>query len=112
MGKDESFGKIKVMGTHIGNRAEYIHKYVVRGSTFILKREPDNVKDENAIQVFLSVRKGQHFLDLGYVPRARAAELAPLIDQGLELKPTFRIKIIDEKTGALVALYLNLTKVS
>ena len=108
----ESFGKIKVMGTHIGERAQYIHKYVVRGSHFVLEREPDNEKDSNAILIKLAVRKGQHLLVLGYVPRARAAELAPLRDQGAEFKPTFRIKILNEKTGGLVALYLNVVRMN
>ncbi len=110
--KDESFGKIKVMGTHIGDRAEHIHKYVVRGSHFVLEREPDNEKDRNAILVKLAVRKGRHLLVLGYVPKARAAELAPLMDQGAEFKPTFRIKILNDKTGGLVALYLNLVRMN
>jgi len=106
-----TFDKFKVMGTHIGKRAEHIHKYVVRGSSFVLKREPENEYDKNAVQVFLAVRKGQYFLDLGYVPRRKAEELAPLMDDGVEFKASFRIKIINEKTGGLVALYLNLVKV-
>lgn len=108
----ESFDKFKVMGTHIGKRAEHIHRYVVRGSKFVLEREPTNEYDENAIRVLLSVRKGAHLLDLGYVPRQRAAEIAPLMDAGGEFEATFRTKIISRKTGGLIGLYLNLEKLN
>ncbi len=106
----ESYGKIKVMGIHVGKRRQHIHKYVLRWSKFVLTRDPDNKFDANAILIELLVRNGQHKLDLGYVPRETAEQIAPLIDAGAEFKATFRIKIMNEKNGELIALYLNLKR--
>jgi hypothetical protein len=73
-----------------------------------LEREPDNEHDSNAIKVNLPVRRGAHILHLGYVPKELAAKIAPLMDLGQKFEATFRTKIINEKTGALIDLYLNL----
>ncbi len=49
------------------------HQY---GLPLILKREPENKYDKNAVGVYFGQRQ------LGYIPRGIAAELAPLIDAG------------------------------
>lgn len=110
--ENEFHSKIKVMGIHVDKRRENIQKYVKNGSKFILTREPDNQFDANAILIELPVRNGQHKLDLGYVPRETAAEIAPLIDSGADFKLTFRTKIISEKSGKLIDLWLNLIRVN
>jgi len=101
-------GKFKVSGTHIGKRSQYISKYVLWGSKFKLEREPDNKHDENAIKVLLSVKKGKYFLDIGYLPKDLAKEMAFFMDKGIKLSASFRVKISNEKTGKFIALYLNL----
>ena len=108
--KKESFGKIKVMGIHVNDRREKIDKYVHFGSKFILTRERENQFDQNAILIELFCKNGKSKIDLGYVPREKAAEIAPLIDSGVNIKATFRTKIINEKTGKFIDLYLNLTQ--
>jgi hypothetical protein len=108
----EYIDKFKVMGIHIGKRREYISKYVLNNSKFVLTREPQNEYDENAILINLPVRNGKHFLDLGYMPRELAAEIAPQIDSGIEFKTTFRTKITSDKTGKLIHLYLNLIRMN
>lgn len=108
----EFIDKFKVMGIHIGRRRECISKYVSRGSNFILTREPQNEYDENAILINLPVRNNQYAIDLGYMPRELSAEIAPLIDSGIEFKTTFRTKITNEKTGKLIHLYLNLIRMN
>ena len=53
------------------------------GDELILKREPENAFDENAIQVFAAIDKGvetQRIL-LGYIAREFAAEWAPVFDE-------------------------------
>jgi HIRAN domain len=116
--KGEFIEKFKVMGTFLKDRQgrkfreERICKYVKFGSQMVLTREPDNPKDENAILVNLPVRGGAHMLDLGYVPKELAAQIAPRMDAGEQFKATFRIKIINEKTGGFIALWLNLIRVS
>lgn len=46
-----------------------------------LRREPDNIHDENAIAVFC-LEKPWRNAQFGYVERAVASELAPRMDQG------------------------------
>lgn len=51
------------------------------GTPLILKREPSNPYDENAIEVYHEA-DGLPPQKLGYVPRGKAEILAPMIDQG------------------------------
>jgi hypothetical protein len=46
----------------------------------ILKREPTNKFDANAVAIYYGAKK------LGYVPKGFAKELAPQVDQGAEFK--------------------------
>jgi HIRAN domain len=114
--KGEFVEKFKVMGTFVRDnkgrkfREERICKYIKFGSKLVLTREPDNPKDPNAIMVNLPVRGGAHMLELGYVPKELAAQIAPRMDAGEQFRSTFRTKIINEKTGGFIALYLNLIK--
>lgn len=48
-----------------------------------LKREPRNVHDRNAIAVYAALRDNRVFF-IGYLPRAVAAVLAPLMDKNEE----------------------------
>lgn len=52
------------------------------GCPLLLRRQPDNQYDKNAILVLWGS------LALGHVPRGLAAELAPKMDAGLEVKAT------------------------
>lgn len=80
-------------------RLEWISKYVVYGSKFELKREPDNIYDENAIKVMHVMAKSGKKMMIGYVPKKVTADLAPLLDRGW--KPTVRFGrayIVEKKT--------------
>lgn len=83
----------KVVGWHVENRRNYINKYVCYASKFKLIREPLNEYDENAIGVHLLVRNGSHLLQIGYIPREKAAEIAPIMDAGTNLEGRFKYKI-------------------
>ena len=107
--KDEFLGKLKIMGDFVGKRQDHIRKYLKYGSKLHLLREPENEYDPNAILIQLSVRKGTHFLDLGYVPKEQAAIWAPMMDAGVKLKATFRTKVITDN-GKYIAIYLNMKK--
>lgn len=50
-----------------------------------LKREPHNVHDSNAVAVYAALRDNRVFF-IGYLPRAIASVLAPLMDKGKEPK--------------------------
>ena len=68
-------------------------EFVLRGTFFILCREPDNPFDKNAIAV---KARGKYML--GYIPRYVAESLAPLLDAGkVSRKATFVRKNVSEK---------------
>jgi hypothetical protein len=100
--------KFPVKGIFVDNRKRDIKKYVSRYSKFELEREPDNEYDPNAIKVLLPVRQGQFKLELGYIPKEMAARIAPEMDSGRKFSANFRTKILNDKTGDLIHLYLNL----
>lgn len=52
---------------------------LVEGDTVILEREPDNPRDANAVLVL-----GDDDCELGYLPREKAQDIAPLLDAGAE----------------------------
>ena len=108
--RGEFIEKTEVMGTFVGDRRKHIEKYVRWGSKFKLQREPHNEHDPNAILILLSVKKGQHFLELGYIEKDVAARIAPQMDAGENIGATFRAYIINKKTGKFIKLYLNLIK--
>lgn len=51
------------------------------GSRLVLRREPDNQYDPNAIEIYASRARNRS----GYVPKDRARRLAPLIDGGTDI---------------------------
>jgi hypothetical protein len=54
------------------------------GTVLIMKREPKNPYDKNAISIW----KGSTML--GYIPRGLAATLAPTLDAGVEASCSLR----------------------
>lgn len=95
-------------------RVDWIAKYVVRGSRFILEREPDNEADENAIKVLQVLSSTGKRIHLGYVPNSGtkriADEFAPLMDMGWMPKISFSMKYVDEATGECKGLRLSYPK--
>lgn len=82
--------------------AKELIKTIVHGDELTLERDPENEYDANAIRVLFDD------IFIGFVPRADAANLAPLMDSGTEpvcvcigsvgtLKPAFEIQIEDEE---------------
>lgn len=68
---------MKLSGVTFNNAQENIKRFGRKDiDSFAVVREPDNPNDRNAIRV----EAEGHFL--GYVPRAHAKELAPLMDSG------------------------------
>jgi hypothetical protein len=69
------------------DRQKYIRAYCKPGMPLILKREPDNPADSNAISVWIKARflgfDGE--VQIGYLSREVAEELAPVIDGGGEV---------------------------
>lgn len=76
-----------VAGTGFEGRDGRIKAYARPGMPVLLKREPDNPHDPNAIAVHLPVRKWYTLfrevpLQIGYIKRNRAASLAKHMDAG------------------------------
>lgn len=78
--------QIVLAGTGYDGRAPVIRQFAEVGAPVFLRRERANYHDPNAIAVDLEVsllwglwKPRRH---IGYVPRTRAARLAPKIDSG------------------------------
>lgn len=68
---------VKLTGVCFGDTQENIKKFGCRDiGTYALIREPDNPHDPNAIQVAIA------YWVMGYLPKATARLLAPLMDAG------------------------------
>lgn len=91
----------KVAGVSHDNEDESSRQYAIRkfckaGKPIILKREPKNKYDKNAISVWVQgkniFRNGE--FQIGYIPTVLSKELAPLMDAGEKL-----IAVVKEVTG-------------
>ena len=69
---------------HVGlfRKPEVINS-IIPGKRIVLRREPSNNHDPNAVQVFLDDNPNDQ---LGYIKRERAARLAPILDRGSQYK--------------------------
>jgi len=85
-----------IVGTGFRNsngipRAGLIRRYCRNGAKIILKREPTNPHDSNAIGVYLLARVAWVFkteVQIGYIDRTLAKRLAPIMDDGTEIAST------------------------
>lgn len=70
-------------GTTFARRQNYLAHLAVSGKHYSVRliREASNKKDSNAIKV-MAFTEDKKRLPVGYVPRALAAEIAPVMDQG------------------------------
>jgi hypothetical protein len=97
-------GDFMVMGARrSAERREGCQSLTV-GDTVSLEREPDNVHDGNAILVFT-----QDGMELGYVPREDAREMAPLLDAGAEVEATVK-KLLETAEGDVLPVVVSLLR--
>jgi len=78
-------------GTGFNNRAPIIRRYCHNGMKAVLKREPKNPHDSNAIAVFIEVPRlfgllGRSLRQIGYIKAATAKSLAKRMDEGLSIQ--------------------------
>ena len=81
----------KVSGVTHGKRQqalEHLTKYSPEDIRIFLQREANNAFDKNAIKVVASVR-GKGAYTVGYLPRALADFIAPLLDTGKLIKTAY-----------------------
>lgn len=74
-------------GTGYEGRAPRIRSFAHPGMPVELRREPDNPYDENAVAVYLLVKRWYTLfrpvaIQIGYLKRARAASLSRKLDEG------------------------------
>jgi len=77
----------KVAGVTFGNRQkaiEHLSRYNPQEIRISLRRERENAYDVNAIAVYASV-EGKGAYQMGYLPKALAAFIAPLMDTGKQV---------------------------
>lgn len=77
----------RAAGVTFGKRQGYLAhlcKHSIPDLRFTLKREPRNPHDPNAICVM--AHAGGKTMDVGYVPRELAAQVAPVMDNGTFVK--------------------------
>lgn len=80
-----------IAGTGFHNRASIIQRYCHDGLKAVLKREPDNPHDPNAIAVFIEVPRlfgllGRGLQQIGYIKASAAKGLAKRMDEGLVIE--------------------------
>jgi len=82
----------KVAGVTFGNRQkaiEHLSQYSAEQISITLVRERDNAHDSNAVAVY-AVVTGKGSYCIGYLPKALAAFVAPLMDTGKSVAGLFR----------------------
>ena len=93
----------KVAGVTYGKRQtaiEHLTHYRPQDIRISLYRDEHNAADKNAVAVIAAVR-GKGAYSIGYLPKAFAAFIAPLMDTGREVKS----RLAEIRGGQ--ALYLN-----
>lgn len=65
-------------------------KFLCINSPLVLKRQPGNAYDKNAVEVFFGTAK------LGYLPRRENKIIARMLDQGVEVKARI-VQVAPEK---------------
>ena len=93
----------KVAGVTYGKRQkaiEHLSRYAAEDVSIQLVRERDNEFDSNAVAVYATV-SGKGSYCMGYLPRALAAFVAPLMDAGKAVQSIYR------ETKGLYQPYMN-----
>ena len=91
-GKEAPMGRnVIIAGTGFHNRSSLIQRYCHNGLKAVLKREPDNPHDPNAIAVFIEVPRlfglyGRGLQQIGYIKASAAKGLAKQMDEGLAIQ--------------------------
>jgi len=95
----------KLVGVTFNNCQENIRQWGCSDiKAFPLIREPDNPHDPNAVRVSLFSKH-----DVGYLPRAIAQEIAPLMDSGRNFLAEF-VRINEWHTYETVGLTVRIVE--
>ena len=82
----------KVAGVTYGNRQKaiaHLTQYAPESISIRLEREQGNQYDRNAVAVYAAV-EGKGSYHMGYLPKALASFIAPLIDAGKAVQGAFK----------------------
>lgn len=81
--------RIRATGTTAGNiqeRLGFMKQFPINTMQAELVREPENPFDKNAIKIVIHLCSINRKTVIGYVPRGLAADLAAVIDAGIQAK--------------------------
>lgn len=84
-----------VAGTGFEGRASVIRKHCREGMAVVLKREPHNRHDPNAVAVYLKIPRlggllGAGLTQIGYIKAGTAQSLAKQMDAGVRVTSTVK----------------------
>lgn len=82
----------KVAGTSFGNRQtaiDHLSRYKVEDISITLHRDYKNTADKQAVAVIATV-KGKGSYCMGYLPKALASLLSPLMDVGINIASCYK----------------------
>lgn len=79
----ENRRKVQIVGTSFVHGAGRVLAGMRGGAEFVLKREPTNQFDPNAVAVHTKLG-----FRVGYCPRGFAKDIAPILDAGIEVSAT------------------------
>ena len=102
--RNRSVGSFNFMvaGVTYQGRADLIDKYLIPEQAVFLLREPTNSYDRNAVEI-----RTVHNVQIGYVPREYAAEMAGMLDAGFR-QIAYCTKILEGKRAPIPIVQLAL----
>ena len=84
--RDTKFRAVGVTWDGRQDRLKYLRNCEPSDLAISYRREPSNQFDENAIQILVTIKSQRKFTVIGYVPRVVAAQMARVMDRGIEVK--------------------------
>jgi hypothetical protein len=99
-----NLSNIKLTGVTFGQCQENIRKYGRQESdSYSIVRDPDNFYDKNATALYYQEYQ------LGFIPKDKAAVLAPLVDSGKHYKAEF-VQLNTSTYSNVVGLTVNIVE--
>lgn len=101
-----------VAGTGFEKRDQYIRRFAKEGMPVVLRREPDNQFDANAIAVDMLVNRWYTLfkevpVHIGYIKKSRAASMSKQIDVGGKVLSAYVESMYMERNHPRVSLVIE-----
>jgi len=101
-----------VAGTGFENRDQYIRRFAKAGTPVVLRREPDNKFDMNAIAVDMLVKRWYTLfkevpIQIGYIKHERAISMSKKLDAGGKILSAYIESMHVERNHPRVSLVIE-----